>query len=125
MNDIIHNYLPLYLSLKLSSYEYDYGYNEYAEDSYKEYLRDSGDYYGWRAKYQIRPPMKMGYTERQCWGALRKSWLGYKIAKREEDYYILTLYARRIRYWQAVLGIKIADFPNVGLTGKDVDFSID
>jgi hypothetical protein len=63
------------------------------------------------------------------WGALKKCWLGYRIAfSREKDMERATLYAKRIRKLQYDLGIPITEFPHLGLVGRspyDVDLFCD
>lgn len=51
------------------------------------------------------------FTEGQSWGALRKAWKGYKIAKVQEDTEKMKEYAKKIRTVQGQLGLKISTFP--------------
>ncbi|MDA4125068.1 MAG: hypothetical protein OK438_06440 [Thaumarchaeota archaeon] len=55
------------------------------------------------------------YQKGQIWGALRKAWKGYRIAKVQNDNPRMKEYATRIRTLQGQLGVPKADFPNVGL----------
>jgi hypothetical protein len=55
------------------------------------------------------------YTTGQTWGALRKAWKAYKIAKVQNDSEKLKEYAGRIRTLQTQLGVPQTSFPNVGL----------
>jgi hypothetical protein len=55
------------------------------------------------------------FTEGQTWGALKKSWRGYRIAKAQGDRAKMEEYAKKIRTLQEELGIKQAAFPELGL----------
>jgi len=55
------------------------------------------------------------YQRGQVWGALRKAWKGYRIAKVQGDNARMREYATRIRTLQGQLGVPQASFPNIGL----------
>ena len=55
------------------------------------------------------------FTTGQSWGALRKAWKGYRIAKVHDDNAKMTEYANKLRKIQTELGISIASFPNLGI----------
>jgi len=55
------------------------------------------------------------FTIGQTWGALRKSWKGYKIAKVQGDRPKMTEYATKIRKLQGELGVQQASFPDLSL----------
>jgi hypothetical protein len=55
------------------------------------------------------------FTIGQSWGALRKAWKGYRIAKVHNDSAKMTEYANKIRKIQTELGISVASFPNLGI----------
>ena len=55
------------------------------------------------------------FTPGQSWGALRKAWKGYRIAKVQGDDTKMTEYANKIRKIQGELGISIASFPHLGI----------
>ncbi len=55
------------------------------------------------------------YQKGQVWGALRKAWKGYRIAKVQGDNARMREYATRIRTLQGQLGVPQASFPNIGL----------
>ncbi|MDG6929272.1 MAG: hypothetical protein JRN39_00665 [Nitrososphaerota archaeon] len=57
----------------------------------------------------------MSYTKGQTWGALKKAWKAYKIAKVQNDKAKMTEYAKRIRTLQEELGVTKARFPELGL----------
>jgi hypothetical protein len=56
------------------------------------------------------------FTIGQSWGALRKAWKGYRIAKVQDDNTKMTEYATKIRKIQEELGISIATFPHLGIS---------
>tara|TARA_B100000949_G_C13978728_1_gene324213 strand:- start:160 stop:339 length:180 start_codon:yes stop_codon:yes gene_type:complete len=55
------------------------------------------------------------YSKGQTWGALKKAWKAYKIAKVKNDKPRLTEYATRIRTLQNELGVAQAKFPELGM----------
>jgi hypothetical protein len=55
------------------------------------------------------------FTVGQSWGALRKAWKGYRIAKVQGDNGKMREYATKIRKIQGELGISVASFPNLGI----------
>jgi hypothetical protein len=56
------------------------------------------------------------FSTGQSWGALRKAWKGYRIAKVQDDNIKMTEYATKIRKIQGELGISVASFPNLGIS---------
>jgi hypothetical protein len=56
------------------------------------------------------------YSTGQTWGALRKAWKAYRIAKVQNDREKMLEYAKRIRKLQEELGVEKAKFPDLGLT---------
>jgi hypothetical protein len=55
------------------------------------------------------------FTTGQSWGALRKAWKGYRIAKVQGDNSKMREYATKIRKIQGELGINVASFPHLGI----------
>lgn len=55
------------------------------------------------------------YSKGQTWGALKKAWKAYKIAKIQNDEARMKEYATRIRTLQDELGLKKSEFPDIGL----------
>jgi hypothetical protein len=55
------------------------------------------------------------YTKGQSWGALKKAWRGYKVAKVQKNMDDMKKYAERIRTLQSELGLVQAKFPELGL----------
>lgn len=56
------------------------------------------------------------FTVGQSWGALRKAWKGYRIAKVQNDDTKMTEYANKIRKIQGELNIAVSSFPNLGIS---------
>jgi hypothetical protein len=56
------------------------------------------------------------------WGALRKAWVGFVIAKSQDDYERMRKYAIVIRKFQRRLNIEISDFFDIGVYGFEEDF---
>jgi hypothetical protein len=63
-----------------------------------------------------RPVNTQNYTVGQSWGALRKAWKGYRIAKVQNDDTKMTEYANKIRKIQGELNIAVSSFPNLGIS---------
>jgi len=59
--------------------------------------------------------MSKTFTTGQTWGALKKAWKGYKIAKVQSDKAKMMDYAKRIRTLQEELKVEKAKFPDLGL----------
>ena len=57
-----------------------------------------------------------GFTTGQSWGALRKAWKGYRIAKVQDDNAKMIEYATKIRKIQEELGVSRASFPQLGIS---------
>jgi len=55
------------------------------------------------------------YTKGQTWGALKKCWKAYKIAKAQKDREKMIEYAKRIQSLQKKLGLEVSKFPDLGL----------
>ena len=55
------------------------------------------------------------YTKGQSWGALKKAWRGYKVAKVQNNRDDMKKYAERIRSLQSELGLVEEKFPELGL----------
>jgi hypothetical protein len=51
------------------------------------------------------------------WGALDRAWVGYVIAKSQDDYEKMRKYAIVIRKFERRLNIAINDFPEIGIYG--------
>ena len=62
-----------------------------------------------------KPSKPQSHTKGQTWGALKKCWRAYKIAKAKDEKENIMKYAKRIRSLQLELGVKQAEFPELGL----------
>ncbi|MGC8568567.1 MAG: hypothetical protein ACP5LW_01000 [Nitrososphaeria archaeon] len=60
--------------------------------------------------------MSQKYSKGQTWGALKKAWKAYKIAKSKGEKDKMLEYAKRIRTLQEELGLEKSKFPELGLT---------
>jgi hypothetical protein len=56
------------------------------------------------------------YTAGQTWGALKKAWRGYKIAKVQSDNTKMAEYAKKIRALQQDLRIKQTEFTELNFS---------
>ncbi len=56
------------------------------------------------------------------WGGLQRAWIGYVIAKSQDDYEKMRKYAIVIRKFERRLNIAINDFPEIGIYGFEEDF---
>jgi len=59
--------------------------------------------------------MSEEFSRGQTWGALRKCWKAYKIAKAQRDRNSMVEYAKRIQTLQKELGLEVSKFPDLGL----------
>ena len=57
----------------------------------------------------------MSYSKGQTWGALKKAWRGYKVAKVQKNPGDMKKYAERVRTLQKELGIVQATFPELDI----------
>ena len=76
--------------------------------------------YGPRATY--RPIYNKHRRRTPEWGALDRAWVGYIIAKSQDDYEKMRKYAIVIRKFQKRLNIAISDFLDIGIYGFEEDF---
>jgi hypothetical protein len=71
--------------------------------------------YGSRATYR---PVYNKYRTTPEWGALRRAWVGYVIAKsQDDDLEKMRKYAIAIRRFQRRLNVAISDFPDIEVYG--------
>ncbi|HEY7110340.1 MAG TPA: hypothetical protein VH415_13000 [Nitrososphaeraceae archaeon] len=63
-----------------------------------------------------RGESKGNFTVGQSWGALRKAWKGYRIAKVQGDNPRMNEYANKIRKIQGELNIAVSSFPQLGIS---------
>lgn len=55
------------------------------------------------------------FTTGQSWGALRKAWKGYRIAKVQADDVKMREYATKIRKIQTELNVTVSSFPHLDI----------
>ena len=55
------------------------------------------------------------FTTGQSWGALRKAWKGYRIAKVQADDTKMREYATKIRKIQTELKVTVSSFPHLDI----------
>src|SRR5215217_1090400 len=82
------------------------GMNSFYQKSPYKSLR--GTYHPIYNKHRRRTPE---------WGALDRAWVGYVIAKSQEDYERMRKYAIVIRKFERRLNIAINNFPEIGIYG--------
>ena len=78
--------------------------------------------YGYNPRAAYRPVYNKHRRSIPEWGALHKSWVGYLIAKSQDDYEKMRKYAIVIRKFERRLNIAISDFPDIGIYGFEEDF---
>jgi len=57
----------------------------------------------------------LSFTKGQTWGALKKAWRAYKIAKVQNKKEDMMTYAQRIRTLQKELGLPLSKFSELNL----------
>jgi hypothetical protein len=77
--------------------------------------------YGYGSRATYRPIYNKRRTTSE-WGALRRAWVGYVIAKSQDDYEKMRKYAIVIRKFQRRLNIAISDFLDIGIYGFEENF---
>jgi hypothetical protein len=80
----------------------------------------SSNWYGSRSTY--RPVYNKHGKSTPEWGALHRAWVGYVIAKSQDDYEKMRKYAIVIRKFQRRLNIAISNFLEIGVYGFEEDF---
>jgi hypothetical protein len=65
--------------------------------------------------------LQSGYYDTQAWGALKKCWKRYRIAKSQGDFNRLRYYAKGVQKFERELGIEVTDFPQIGILAIDVE----
>jgi hypothetical protein len=78
--------------------------------------------YGYNPRATYRPVYNKHRRRTPEWGALHRAWVGYVIAKSQDDYEKMRKYAIAIRKFQRRLNIAISDFPDIGIYGFEEDF---
>lgn len=78
--------------------------------------------YGYGSRATYRPVYSKHRRTTPEWGALHKAWVGYVIAKSQDDLEKMRKYAVVIRKFQRRLNIAISDFLDIGIYGFEEDF---
>jgi hypothetical protein len=78
--------------------------------------------YGYSPRTTYRPLYNKHRRRTPEWGALHRAWVGYVIAKSQDDYEKMRKYAIVIRKFQRRLNIAISDFLDIGVYGFEEDF---
>src|SRR5215217_4565327 len=78
--------------------------------------------YGYGSRATYRPVYNKHRRRTPEWGGLHRAWVGYVIAKSQDDYEKMRKYAIVIRKFQRRLNIAISDFLNIGIYGFEEDF---
>jgi hypothetical protein len=78
--------------------------------------------YGYHPRAIYRPIYNKSRRTTPEWGALRRAWVGYVIAKSQDDLEKMKKYAIVIRKFQRRLNIAISDFIDIGVYGFEQDF---
>jgi hypothetical protein len=68
------------------------------------------------AQVDLSSSQSKSYNKGQTWGALKKAWRGYKVAKVHGNSADMRKYAERIRTLQKELGLPQAKFPDLNLS---------
>jgi hypothetical protein len=79
-------------------------------------------FYGYNPRPTYRPIYNKHRRRTPEWGALHRAWVGYTIAKNQDDLEKMKKYAIVIRKFQRRLNIAISDFPDIGIYGFEEDF---
>jgi hypothetical protein len=78
--------------------------------------------YGYSPRATYRPIFNKHRRRTPEWGALHRAWVGFVIAKSEDDYERMRKYAIVIRKFQRRLNIAISDFLDIRIYGFEEDF---
>lgn len=62
------------------------------------------------------------FTVGSAWGALRRCWTGYRIAKGQDDYEKMVKYAKAIQRLQRLLNISRTEFPDLVLDDAESQY---
>ncbi len=78
--------------------------------------------YGYDSRATYRPVYNKRRRTTPEWGALRRAWVGYVIAKSQDDLEKMRKYAIVIQKFQRRLNIAISDFLDIVVYGFEEDF---
>jgi hypothetical protein len=83
----------------------------------ERYKSGFGNYH----QYNNGQVLSSGYTIRSTYRGLKKAWIGYKIAKGEDDYHKMLYYAEGIKKFQRELNLPVSSFPDLNMTESAED----
>jgi hypothetical protein len=78
--------------------------------------------YGHSSRATYRPIYNKHRRRTPEWGGLQRAWVGYVIAKSQDDYEKMRKYAIVIRKFERRLNIAINDFHGIRIYGFEEDF---
>jgi hypothetical protein len=84
-------------------------------------MRGTTSIYGYGSRATFRPICNKHRRGTPEWGALHRAWVGYVIAKSQDDLEKMRKYAIVIRKFQRRLNIAISDFLDIGIYGFEED----
>jgi hypothetical protein len=84
--------------------------------------RGTTPFYGYGSRATYHPVYNKHRRTTPEWGALHRAWVGYVIAKSQDDLEKMRKYAIVIRKFQRRLNIAISDFLDIGVYGFEEDF---
>jgi hypothetical protein len=84
--------------------------------------RGTASFYGYGSRATCRPIYNKHIRRTPEWGALHRAWVGYVIAKSQDDLEKMRKYAIVIRKLQRRINLEISDFYNIGVYGFEEDF---
>jgi hypothetical protein len=82
----------------------------------------NSSFYGYGSRATYFPVYNKHRRTTPEWGALHRAWVGYVIAKSQDDYEKMRKYAAVIRKFERRLNIAINDFSEIGIYGFEEDF---
>jgi|SRR5918992_2041181 hypothetical protein len=71
--------------------------------------------------YDRNKTLSSGFTVGETWGGLEKAWVGFRAAKRQENYSDMKLYASIIQRLEKELKIEVNNFPELSICACDLD----
>jgi hypothetical protein len=71
--------------------------------------------------YDRNKVLSSGFTVGETWGGLEKAWVGFRAAKRLENYSDMKLYASIIQRLEKELKTEVNDFLELGLCACDLE----
>lgn len=79
-------------------------------------------FHGYSPRATYRPIYNKHRRTTPEWGGLHRAWVGFVVAKSQDDLEKMKKYAIVIRKFQRRLNIAISDFKDIGVYGFEEDF---